>query len=384
MLDNRKISNKHNNPNNDRTVSDLNKRNLNFYSDETASTFLGFNKLIYHPEKLVGLKTKQNIFPVTATLSLGNYCNHGCLWCSTAYFRKSDATKINFQKILNWIQSASKRGLAGIGYVGNGEPLAYNKFGELATKIGELGLNQGIFTNGYLIDRYKDILIKYFTYIRISLDAGTSEIHSWLHDVKNNHFDKIILNLENLIKDRKEKKPTIGVQFATHQHNINDLLKCAKITKEIGVDYLSIKPVFDRGSVKDKIEKNTLKKEDFDRAYNEILHLADDNFKIFYRPQQIIAEENEQNMLVYKKCYASFFGINIYENGDITGCGPHHELVGNLDTPLDQIEDNILKLIDKLDLVKCPSGCRYHGLNYLLHKIMNKEDFEHSDHLNLI
>ena len=58
-----------------------------------------------------------------------------------------------------------------MGYVGNGEPLAFKMFGELATKIGGLGLDQGIFTNGYLIDRFEDVLLEHFTYIRISLDA---------------------------------------------------------------------------------------------------------------------------------------------------------------------------------------------------------------------
>ena len=52
-------------------------------------------------------------------------------------------------------------------------------FGELATKIGGLGLDQGIFTNGYLIDRFEDVLLEHFTYIRISLDAGSKEVHAW-------------------------------------------------------------------------------------------------------------------------------------------------------------------------------------------------------------
>ena len=110
MLDKRIISAKHNNPNNERKIEDLDKRVLKNYSDETSSSILGFNKLIYHPEKLVGLKNNTNAFPLTATLSLGNYCNHGCLWCSTAYFREAEANKINYEKISNWLEKASARG----------------------------------------------------------------------------------------------------------------------------------------------------------------------------------------------------------------------------------------------------------------------------------
>ena len=60
---------------------------------------------------------------------------------------------------------------------------------------------------------------------------------------------------EQLKKRGNRKNPTVGVQFATHQHNINDLEKCARMCTEIGVDYLSIKPVFNRGSGGDRIEE---------------------------------------------------------------------------------------------------------------------------------
>tara|TARA_A100001388_G_C28764732_1_gene499999 strand:+ start:432 stop:1589 length:1158 start_codon:yes stop_codon:yes gene_type:complete len=385
MLDNRAISDKQTNPNNSRAEELLEKRFLKQYSDETSSSILGFNKLLYHPEKLVGVKNRTNVFPITATLSVGNYCNHGCKWCSTAYFRESTANKINYSKISSWLEKASKRGLKGVGYVGNGEPLAFKLFADLANKVAELNLDQGIFTNGFFVDKYEEILLNHFTYVRISLDAGSKEVHSLLHDTKITDYDKIISNLKNLIEKRGNRKnPTVGVQFATHQQNINDLEKCARMCVDIGVDYLSIKPVFNRGTVGDKIEKNTLTQKDFDDVYRRVASYENADFKVFYRPQQVIAEENQQNMLVYKKCFASFFGINLYENGDITGCGPHHVKIGDLDTDLDTLENNIKELVDKLDLVKCPSGCRYHPMNYQIHKIINNDDFSGELHSNLL
>lgn len=55
MIDKRQISIKHRNPNNIRDPSALEKRSLRQYTDETNSSILGFNKLIYHPERLVGV-----------------------------------------------------------------------------------------------------------------------------------------------------------------------------------------------------------------------------------------------------------------------------------------------------------------------------------------
>ena len=59
-LDNRDISNKYNNPDNQRSKKDLYKRDINDYNDETVFEVIGFGKLIYHPEKLVKLKKDEN------------------------------------------------------------------------------------------------------------------------------------------------------------------------------------------------------------------------------------------------------------------------------------------------------------------------------------
>lgn len=383
-LDNRHISNKYNNPDNQRSKKDLLKRDINDYNDETVFEVIGFGKLIYHPEKLVKLKKDESSFPLTATLSLGNYCNHGCLWCSTAFFRESDATSIDYNKITNWLKKAKLKGLKGVGYVGNGEPLAYKRFKELSKMVNDNGLSQGVFTNGYLIDRFEEELLSNFTYIRISLDAGSSKIHSELHDVPDHHFDKILKNVKNIIKKRKNKSPTIGFQFATHDRNISDVEKCIIIAKDLGVDYVNIKPVFDRGSVGDKIKKNTLTPKDFDDLYSKIAKYSSKEFKIYYRPHQIYSEHSSQNMLAYNRCFAPMFGVNIYEDGKIVGCGPHHVVVGDLETDLEKLEQNIRDASKNFDLVKCPAGCRYHAMNFLLHKVLNSDDYAESDHINLI
>ena len=110
----------------------LNDRKLINYSDSSENSFVGFGKLLYHPEKVIGVKEKKNAFPVSATVSLGNFCNHKCLWCSTAYWQKEKSNSMNFEKLKKWLTKAKKKGLKSVSYVGNGEPLAYSKFREIS------------------------------------------------------------------------------------------------------------------------------------------------------------------------------------------------------------------------------------------------------------
>ena len=340
---------------------------------------LGFEKLLYHPEKLSKIRDDKHQFPVHATISLGNYCNHKCLWCSVYEYQLEKANQINIELLLDWLQRASKRGLKAVGYVGNGEPLGHPRFGELVEAVNSLGIEQGVFTNGYLLDRYEEQMLRCFTYIRISLDAGSSHMHAKMHDVKEGHYDRIIENLKSLLSKRKNSFPTVGIQFAAHHENISDLDNSCKTAREIGANYFSIKPVFNRtkdigGAVGQRIEKNQLTFEDITPAVSELQKkYAGRGFSIYYRPHQVLSEEVNRNTLKYDRCVAGFFNVNIYEDGSVIYCGPHKISVGNLQDDLDLIENRILKLSKKLNLEHCPSGCRYHGMNHLVDTVINPE-----------
>ena len=335
--------------------------------------FLGFEKLLYHPERLQLLREGRPQFPLHLTISLGNYCNHKCLWCTAYEFQQTKANQIDKDELLNFLESAVNRGTKAVGYVGNGEPTTYKEFGLLSDEVRALGLQQGIFTNGYLIDRFKDHLLNNFTYVRVSLDAGSTETHSSMHDV-NDQFDKIIENIAELVEAKNGDFPTIGIQYAVHHRNLNDLKKSAILAKKIGVNYFSIKPVFNRGSVGERIEKNRLTNQDLSPlVYDLRRELECHDFSIFFRQHQIESESANRNILLYDKCVAGTFNLNVYEDGALVYCGPHRIAVGKIDDDFDIIERRILEISEKLDLSKCPAGCRYHALNQLVDTVLTPE-----------
>lgn len=345
---------------------------------------LSFNKIMYHPEHIVAIKDAKPIFPVHATISLGNFCNHKCLWCTAYEYQLDNANLLDFDKIISFLEKAKRRGLKAVTYVGNGEPTAYPRFKELVITIADMGIEQGMFTNGYLVNKFEDEILTYFTWIRVSLDAGSTDMHNYMHDV-NNHFDKIIQNTKSLISKRKDKIPTIGIQYATHHKNLEDLYQSAKVSFEIKADYFSVKPVFNRGGVGENIEKNSLTYNDITPIVEKIrTDFENDNFSIFYRPYQILSHEQEHTIFDYKMCVAGFFNVNIYEDDKIIYCGPHRVSVGKITDDLDKIERNIVNLSDKLDLSKCPAGCRYHELNDLVDNILHPEIISKKQHTNFI
>lgn len=346
---------------------------------------LGFEKLIYHSDKIEKIRKDELVFPVHATISLGNYCNHACLWCSVYAYQQSDALVTDRVKLISFLERAWAKGMKAVGYVGNGEPTAYPKFAEFVKQVHEIGYEQGMFTNGFMLDRYQEEVLKYFTYFRISLDAGSTEVHNEMHDVEN-HFDKIIDNVRSILRQRKGDTPVVGFQYATHHRNLHDLPNAVRIATEIGVDYISVKPVFTRGSVEgnkagkllpkgqERIERNELTYDDLNKMVADLRKQYETpKFAIYHRPFQIQSHENEKNILTVNRCYAGFFNLNIYEDNKAVYCGPHRVAVGSLDDDLDEMEERIRKLSYKLDLSKCPAGCRYHAMNHIVESVLNPE-----------
>lgn len=337
---------------------------------------LGFDKLIYHPEKVEKLRRGEAQFPKHVTVSLGNYCNHKCLWCSAYEAQKDRASQMDADVLTRFLEQGRKRGLKAVGYVGNGEPTAHKRFGEIVERVASLGLQQGMFTNGYLLNRHMDVVLSHFTYVRISLDAGSREMHAAMHDVPA-QFDRIAANLRELVARRSGKQPTLGIQYATHHENLPDIHAAARLSQDIGADYFSIKPVFTRGSVGERIAINQLSHDDFNQQVARIRHdFESPDFQVYFRPFQVLSNEAERNILPYDRCVAGFFNLNLYENGDVVYCGPKHVAVGNMSEDLDVIEQRILDLSTRIDLSQCPAGCRYHQLNHIVDTLLNSESAE--------
>jgi MoaA/NifB/PqqE/SkfB family radical SAM enzyme len=335
---------------------------------------LGFEKLIYHYDKIEKLRHGEAQFPVHATISLGNYCNHKCLWCTAYEYQQSKAKLMDFDLLVGWLTEAAKRGLKAVGYVGNGEPTAYPRFGELVRVVNELGLEQGMFTNGYLLNRYEDAVLDVFTYVRISLDAGSPEVHAAMHDVPESHFPRIMENLRSLVARRREGRPTLGIQYAVHHRNLSDLLPSAVLAADIGIDYFSIKPVFNRGSVGERIDKNRLTVADLTPVVAQVRQATEGGgLQIYYRPHQVLSEAADHNVLKYDRCVAGFFNVNLYEDGKVVYCGPHRVPIGTMDEKLELLEQRAVALCERLDLSRCPGGCRYHALNHLVDTVLHPE-----------
>jgi MoaA/NifB/PqqE/SkfB family radical SAM enzyme len=332
---------------------------------------LNFEKLLFNPEILLKIKKGEVFFPLHMIISLTNYCNHKCIWCTIYEQQKGKAYFTDTEKLLVFLEKAAKLGLKAITYVGNGEPTLHPDFGTITKKVNEFGIEQGIFTNGARIEKFSQHYLDYFSFVRFSLDAYDNESHFRTHGVEGK-FEKIIQNIQKLVGLRSNHPVQIGVQFVFHNYNWEGIRTIAEICKSIGVDYLSYKPAFNRGAIEIRGTKNTLTVKDLsDKISSTRLEFEDETFKLLYREFQ--TRSIDKNIFKTDQCYAGYLSLMVYEDETLVICGPHKVIAASIEDDPETIMKLVYEMVPKLDIRKCPGGCRYHSLNRILYLFKNPE-----------
>jgi MoaA/NifB/PqqE/SkfB family radical SAM enzyme len=340
-------------------------------------------KVIYHLDHIKATLEDKRLFPVHINIDTTNYCNHRCIWCSAYEEQKEKANDIDYDILMTALKAAKINGLKAVTHIGHGEPTLYKRFLDLIYGINDLGIEQGIFTNGDFKHEYCEDILKTFTWVRFSLDSGSTKTHSQVHGTRN-AYQSILSNVKTMVKNRKGPKHfTVGIQYALHQQNITDFKKCAVKMKELGVDYFAIKPVINRGAVGTKCKKYEIDPERVQDDIRFIEQLANETFEVLYKPYQFQINnspygnlDNPEFVRAYKKCYAPNFEWWIQNNLDVAICGPMKKIVGNLkfqefESILDSFQYK--EVISNIDIRKCYRGCRPHYLNEAMHFLENPD-----------
>ena len=356
------------------------------------------HKLIFHPERTAqwldsreDWEKAKSVYPIYMEISPTGACNHRCSFCALDFVGyKPRALSIDIMKDRLW--EMGELGIKSIMYAGEGEPLLYKEIIRLTQSTALAGIDAAFTTNGVLLNReFIENCLEYVTWIKTSIDAGTSRTYSKIHGADPADFDRVVNNLKKAVayRNRNRLKCTLGAQMLLLPKNINEIETLAKTCRDdIGLDYLVLKPY--------SHQELSLNKENKDIDYNDIytrLHdLPDLNipgFKLIIRKEAIsrYAEENRG----YDMCRATpFFWSYIMSTGDVTGCSAFFSddrfKFGNInDSSFQEIweGDKRRQLFSQLksgfDISVCRKNCRMNMINLYLNDLINP-----SSHVNFI
>ena len=188
-------------------------------------------------------------------LRVNQYCNARCFMCD---FWKNDKMEIKdeqFDEVLNKLGKIKMVRFTG------GEPLLCRKLPEYVSKCHSKGIKTSLITNGLILDKKIDTLVKNgLDQIVISVVGSTAELHNSLRGVER-LFEKI----DKTLKIIKNNYPSLltRVNTVVSEKNITDIPNMVRWLDENCIKQWSIIPI--------KLEQHKwcdlMEFEDFKREY---------------------------------------------------------------------------------------------------------------------
>ncbi len=347
------------------------------------------HKLLYHVSRVNDWLEGKNVYPIYAEISPSGLCNHRCTYCALD-FMEYQSRFLDKEVLKDRLSEMSLLGLKSIMYAGEGEPLLHRDIGEIINHTKKVGVDVAITTNGVLLkEGLVESTLENITWIKVSINGATKETYAKIHKTSPDNFDRVLENISYAVELRQNKgyKCTLGLQLILLPENWHEAELLAQQAKDIGMDYLVIKPYSQH-----PLSKTTKYK---DIKYSDYLHLADklnnfndSKFSVIFRVNTMKKwDEGRRN---YKHCLALPFWSYIDAGGTVWGCSAYLNderfCYGNIyENTFEKIwegkrrEKSVRWAEEYLDTNQCRLNCRMDEVNRYLW------DLKHpSEHVNFI
>lgn len=355
------------------------------------------HKLIYHPTRVAqwyeagdDWEKLKKVYPIYVEISPYGGCNHRCTFCGLDYMGYSNIG-LQFDTLKNTFTNMASKGVKSVMFAGEGEPLLFKNLDLIVEHCASVGIDTSLTTNFVPANKQNvERFMQYCSWIKVSLNAGSAKNYAQIHQTKEKDYDKVIENLKYAVemKNQKGYKCTLGVQTLLLPENKDELALLAQTCKDIGVDYLVVKPYSQH------LFSETKKYENIDYGkmmdIGESLHqFDDDKFKVIFRTNTM--KKYVEKKQPYKKCHSTpFFWGYIAADGKVFGCsaylGQDKFCYGSIyDNTFEEIwegqkrKESYEYIQNTLDIKNCRVNCRMDEVNRYLWNLKNP-----NTHVNFI
>lgn len=166
-------------------------------------------------------------------LQLNNSCMCKCKHC---YVGEEGNKSITYDDFIVMIDDFIDKGVMTIDYSG-GEPTLHKNFAEIITYGKKQGLNQMLFTNGFIREELYSVIEKNIDIIQVSID-GPEEYHNMFR--KNN---KVYQNAIKTLERLKDTEVTILVSMSVVNENVEHIPFVVELAKRYNATFRISPPV---------------------------------------------------------------------------------------------------------------------------------------------
>ena len=290
------------------------------------------HKLIFHPKRVAQWQEAadqwekaKSVYPIYVEVSPVGACNHRCTFCAVDYIGYK-SNRLSTSVIAERLPEMGQLGVKSIMFAGEGEPLLHKDTAEHVLICNEANIDVAFTTNASVVRQdFIDRALPGVTWIKVSLNAGTPETYSKIHQTKESDFHRVIENLKVMVAEKKAGNTscTIGAQTLLLPENSDELEQLIHICRdEIGLDYLVIKPYSQHKYSNTKIYENIDYTTYFDFG-DKLSRYNTDSFNVVFRGKTL-EKYGESEALRYKKCHATpYFWAYVMADGSVYGCSAY-------------------------------------------------------------
>jgi GTP 3',8-cyclase len=334
------------------------------------------HKLKYHTDRIHQWLQTGDAYPIYMEVSPAGICNHRCTFCALD-FMGYQKRFLDAELLKKRLAEMGQLGVRSIMYAGEGEPFLHREMVEIAVATKTAGIDVAFTSNGVpLKERIAEQVLPVTEWIKISINAGTQKTYSQIHQCPDDHFERVFNNLDRANRLRKQHgwSCALGMQLLLLPENAAEVTELAKRARDIGMDYLVVKPYSQHpGS-----ETTAYKEVD----YSQYLELADElkgysneSFNVLFRSNAM--EKSCATERCYDRCLAIPFWAYIDAGGNVWGCSVHlgeeQFNYGNIaEKSFGQIwsgekrQKSLEWMQQNLDLDSCRINCRMDEVNNYL------------------
>lgn len=265
--------------------------------------------------------------PISINLDLTTACNYECDHC-VDWNILNQPFKYKHENLLSSLDIMHKKGLKSVILIGGGEPTLYPKFEDVVGFLKEREIQIAVVSNGTGMHKISNVgeLFDNYDWVRLSLDSGLDATFQAMHKPKKPiTLDEICDKVYNI--KQNHKNIIIGFSYIVTWEgayadnrkiisNIDEIVIAAKLAREHGFDYLSIKPFLERAENSAEIVNVKQSWEEYQEtirrireSINEAKKYETEKFKIRESTNLIALENgtlgNYQNQP--RNCHMTFF-----------------------------------------------------------------------------
>lgn len=342
------------------------------------------HKLFHHLDEVKKWKNGEYFAPIYVELSPTDLCNQRCPFCYTEYMGHQKL-EIEEKKLIRIFEEMGKAGVKSVQIQGTGEPLL-NKGVPAAVERGkQSGLDIALCSNGVLFtEDVAEKVLPNLSWMRVSAIESAPDRYAKSHGCDEKQWHQLIDNLNYAVKMRNKNNydVVLSCHFITFDYNTEYLFDTVKMCKDIGLDYVQVKPAFISLHNNDHSwERDTYLR--YRDQFEKCLTLQDKDFLVSLRMDQFDSQKDCGSFPKdYKKCYGLEFETMIDSDACVYPClnfwRDEKYCIGNLnEMSFEEIWKSdrrweVLELIYlNYDLDKCHFGCKHRHINSDLWKLAN-------------